>query len=81
MKKTLLIIIVSILSTGFLHPQEKEWNFTTKLIEKGVFDPDQLSYPEMDTQLANKYKPRVAFLGMFVRDDGRIVSNAINFIA
>ena len=79
MKKTLLIIFICFTLIGSLYAQEKERNFTTKLIEKGVFDANQPSYPEMGTQLANKYKPRVAILGMFVSDDDGIASNAVLF--
>lgn len=79
MKKKVLIICVCFLLVGSLYAQKKERNFTTKLIEKGVFDPDQALDPEMGVQLLNKYKPRIAFLSMFVSDDGGIASNAILF--
>ena len=79
MKKKLLIVFVCFILIGSLYAQEKERNFTTKLIEKGVFNPDQPLYPEMGVQLLNKYKPRVGFLGMFASDDGGTASNAILF--
>ena len=79
MKKTLLIIFICFSLIGSLYAQEKERNFTTNLIEKGVFDPNQPLNPEMGIQLANKYKPRAAILGMFVSDDGGTASNAVLF--